>query len=232
MNATVTKTHGYRLSRTELRRRWQLLASDPLVAAIPGKIELNEKGAIEVSPPTVRHGVIQAFVTRELARQRPEGTTITECPVETEIGVRVPDVVWASPEFMARHGGESTFQIGPDLCVEVLSPTNTPAEIDQNLALTPENTLSLWTTFELPWRIGVGGGAQFMDNVFRNAANTAAVPSYWLINATASYEVNSHLTLRLNSTNLADVDYIDRVGGGHYIPGPGRQVLLTATVKR
>ena len=65
-----------------------------------------------------------------------------------------------------------------------------------------------------------------------NAANTAAVPSYWLINATASYEVNSHLTLRLNSTNLADVDYIDRVGGGHYIPGPGRQVLLTATVKR
>ena len=54
MNATVTKPKaGYRLSRTELRRRWQQLASDPLVAAIPFKVELNEKGAIEVSPPTM-----------------------------------------------------------------------------------------------------------------------------------------------------------------------------------
>ena len=57
MNATVAKPNaGYRLSRTELRRRWALLANDPLVAAIPFKIEINEKGAIEVSPPTVRHG--------------------------------------------------------------------------------------------------------------------------------------------------------------------------------
>jgi Uma2 family endonuclease len=135
MNATVTKPQGgYRLSRAELRRRWQLLASDPLVAAIPCKVELNEKGAIEVSPPTVRHGVIQAFVAREIARQRPDGTAITECPVETEIGVRVPDVVWASPEFMVRHAGENTFQTGPDLCVEVLSPTNTPAEIGEKVA--------------------------------------------------------------------------------------------------
>jgi Uma2 family endonuclease len=135
MNATAARPKaGYRLSRTELRRRWQQLAHDPLVAAIPFKIELNEKGAIEVSPPTVRHGVIQAFITRELARQRPEGTTITECPVETEIGVRLPDVVWASPTFMQRHGAESTFRAGPDLCVEVLSPTNTRAEIGEKVA--------------------------------------------------------------------------------------------------
>ena len=135
MNATVAKSKaGYRLSRTELRRHWQQLANDPLVAAIPFKVELNEKGAIEVSPPTVRHGVIQAFITRELARQRPEGTTITECPVETEIGVRVPDVVWASAEFMHRHGAESEFRAGPDLCVEVLSPTNTRAEIGEKIA--------------------------------------------------------------------------------------------------
>jgi Uma2 family endonuclease len=135
MNATVAKPKaGHRLSRTELRRRWLELANDPLVAAIPFKVELNEKGAIEVSPPTVRHGVIQAFIARELARQRPEGTTITECPVETDIGVRVPDVVWASPAFMRRHGSESTFRAAPDLCIEVLSPTNTRAEIGEKVA--------------------------------------------------------------------------------------------------
>jgi hypothetical protein len=135
MNATVAKPKpSYRLSRAELRRRWQRLAADPLVAAIPYKVELNEKGAIEVSPPTTRHAFLQAYVSREVARQRPEGTTFTECPVETEIGVRVPDVVWASPEFMRRHGAESEFRAGPDLCVEVLSPTNTRAEIGEKVA--------------------------------------------------------------------------------------------------
>lgn len=135
MNATVAKPKaGYRLSRAELRRRWQQLAADPLVAAIPYKIELNEKGAIEVSPPTTRHAFLQAYVSREVGRQRPDGTTFTECPVETEIGVRVPDVVWASPEFMRRHGKESEFRAGPDLCVEVLSPTNTRAEIHEKVA--------------------------------------------------------------------------------------------------
>ena len=36
----------------------------------------------------------------------------------------------------------------------------------------------------------------------------------------------------LIANNLANAEYIDRVGGGHYIPGPGRQVMLTASVKR
>ena len=53
---------------------------------------------------------------------------------ETEIGVRVPDVVWASPEFMQRHGTESVLRAGPELCVEVLSPTNTAAEIGEKVA--------------------------------------------------------------------------------------------------
>jgi catecholate siderophore receptor len=71
-----------------------------------------------------------------------------------------------------------------------------------------------------------------MDSVFRNATNTTSVPSYWLLSATASYAVNSNLTLRVNGSNLANIDYVDRIGGGHYVPGPGRQVLVTATIKR
>ena len=113
-----------------------------------------------------------------------------------------------------------------------IEQSNTPAELDQNLALTPENTLSLWSSWDMPGGLNVGGGAQYMDSVFRNATNTAVVPGYWLISATSSYPVNSHLTLRLNATNLANETYVDRVGGGHYIPGPGRQVMLTAIIKR
>ena len=110
--------------------------------------------------------------------------------------------------------------------------SNKAAELDQNLALTPENTLSLWSNWDVPGGVTIGGGAQYMDSVFRNATNTAVVPGYWLVSAASSYAVNGHLTLRLNATNLANESYVDRVGGGHYIPGPGRQVMLTAIVKR
>lgn len=48
--------------------------------------------------------------------------------------MRVPDVVWASPELMQRHGFESTLLAAPELCVEVLSPTNTPAKIGEKVA--------------------------------------------------------------------------------------------------
>jgi len=111
-----------------------------------------------------------------------------------------------------------------------IAASNTPDEIDNALALTPERTFNLWTTYDLPRNVSVGGGVQYMDSVFRNATNTAVVPSYWLINALASYEVNRHLTLRLNANNLANEEYVDRVGGGHYIPGPGRQVMITLGV--
>jgi len=135
MNATAAKPEtAQRLSRAELRERWKQLADNRVVAAIPCKVELNEKGAIEVSPPTARHALIQAFVTCELARQQPEGTTLTECTVETDIGMRVPDVAWASRELIERHRNEKEFRVAPELCVEVLSPTNTRIEMAEKTA--------------------------------------------------------------------------------------------------
>jgi catecholate siderophore receptor len=69
-----------------------------------------------------------------------------------------------------------------------------------------------------------------MDAVFRNATNTTSVPSYWLANALVTYRLNEQLTIRVNGQNLADAQYVDRVGGGHYIPGPRRQVIVNADV--
>ncbi|HZF30883.1 MAG TPA: Uma2 family endonuclease [Gammaproteobacteria bacterium] len=135
MNATIVKQQApARLSPAELRRRWQQMLHDPMLADVPGKIELTEKGTIELSPPNTRHSILQAFVTGELRRLRPNGTTFTECGVETEIGVRVPDVAWASPEFMSRYGTMSPLPRAPELCIEVLSPTNTEPEMQQKIA--------------------------------------------------------------------------------------------------
>jgi catecholate siderophore receptor len=35
--------------------------------------------------------------------------------------------------------------------------------------------------------------------------------------------------LRLNANNLADHRYIGSLGGGHFIPGPGRSLQGTAS---
>jgi catecholate siderophore receptor len=103
-----------------------------------------------------------------------------------------------------------------------------PLEQGAALAFVPENSFNVWTELQLPRGFSVGTGAQFMDSVFRNATETAAVPSYWLVNAMAAYEVTQALTLRLNVNNAADEKYVDRVGGGHYVPGPGRAIVLNA----
>jgi catecholate siderophore receptor len=93
--------------------------------------------------------------------------------------------------------------------------------------MTPENTFNIWTDYRLG-KVSLGGGAQYMDSVYRNAINTLEVPSYWLVGAMAAYQMTQSLTLRLNVNNLTDEAYVDRVGGGHYIPGAGRTAMVTA----
>ena len=131
---TAARNVPSRLTPQQLRARWQQMIADPLLARLPHKLELNEKGAIEVSPATSRHAFLQAFLAGELRRLRPEGTTFTECPVETRIGVRVPDVAWASPEFVDHHGMPTPLPKAPELCIEVLSPSNSRAEIADKAA--------------------------------------------------------------------------------------------------
>jgi catecholate siderophore receptor len=111
-----------------------------------------------------------------------------------------------------------------------LSSPRNPLEQGAQLAFVPENSFSIWSEGRLPRGFSAGAGVQFMDSVFRNATASAEVPSYWLLNAMAAYEVSNALTLRLNVNNLADQLYVDRVGGGHYIPGPGRSVTLNAEI--
>ena len=76
--------------------------------------------------------------------------------------------------------------------------------------------------------VTLGGGVQYMDKVDRSTTTSNQyAPGFTLWNAMASYEVNNHFSLRLNANNLFDEEYVDRVGGGHYVPGAGRTFILT-----
>jgi catecholate siderophore receptor len=114
---------------------------------------------------------------------------------------------------------------------EVVKSKN-PVEVGNELSNTPRQTFNLWTTYQLPWHFEVGAGAQFTDS--RYSATTATrrqAPDYWLFDAMVGYTVNQNVSLRLNVYNLADEDYIDRVGGGHFVPGTGRSAVLSANFK-
>lgn len=108
--------------------------------------------------------------------------------------------------------------------------SNNEAEAGEELGLTPNTSFNLWTSYRFPFGVTIGGGTQYMDSVFRNSSSGETVPSYWLLNAMASYDVTERMTLRLNFNNILDEQYIDRVGGGHHIPGTARQLILSTNV--
>jgi Uma2 family endonuclease len=114
------------LRREELVRRWNELAADP---ESPDYFELNEFGELIMSPkPTVGHQRVGSAVASALNSQL-AGEAVTEASVLTDRGVRVPDVVWMSTERWNECKGQSPLLSVPDVCVEVLSPSNTREEI-------------------------------------------------------------------------------------------------------
>ena len=92
---------------------------------------------------------------------------------------------------------------------------------------TPRNSFNLWSTYQLPFRLNVGGGARYVGKRFGNNINTRFVDGYWLLEATASYQINKHIDVRVNGYNLANKFYFDRVTGGQVVPGPGRSILVS-----
>src|SRR4051812_9703467 len=104
------------------------------------------------------------------------------------------------------------------------------ATTGKRLTLTPKRSGSVWTTYRLPAGFTFGGGIRAADEVFVNAANTIATPGYHLADALVEYEVNTHLSLRLNVSNVTGETYIRNVNnnGGRYNPGNPRAALLTS----
>ena len=117
-------------------RRWEELVCDPAVAKIEGRIETDRHGHIIMSPPPApSHGSYQAAIAHLLLTLLREGRVLSECPISTADGVKAADVAWASPDSMRKVGKQVCFPQAPEICVEVLSPSNTKAESDEKMAL-------------------------------------------------------------------------------------------------
>ena len=80
----------------------------------------------------------------------------------------------------------------------------------------PENTLSVWTTYQVNDVFGFGVGATYQDesNIL-TAANSPVLPSYTRVDASAYYDINDKMRLQLNVENLTDELYFPNAHSTH-----------------
>jgi Uma2 family endonuclease len=115
---------------------WERVLIDPVMAALPGRIETDRFGQIIMSPPPApEHGEEQFRLGKILDQLLPGGHVITECPVSTTEGVKLVDVAWISALRRQQQPGKSCLTLAPEICVEVVSPGNTRRELDHKKEL-------------------------------------------------------------------------------------------------
>jgi len=108
---------------------WSEVITNPSLKDLPFKIELNRYGKIEMSPASNKRGRLQSHLGSLLARKLKKGVVLTECSIQTCEGVRVADVAWCSNEFIKQHDYETPYSSAPELCIEVVSPSNSKEEM-------------------------------------------------------------------------------------------------------
>ena len=88
-----------------------------------------------MSPASNEHSFRQSKLIREILNLTEEGEVLPECSIDTDEGTKVADVVWFSAEFHATHGLATPYPTAPELCIEVLSPSNTTIEMEEKRRL-------------------------------------------------------------------------------------------------
>jgi len=149
---------------------WEELCRDPNLHDLPFKIETNDRGQIVMSP---RLGYItkrrerseqvplgcfyQSDLVTLMNEHLPQGRTAVEFAVRTPKGTKVADVAWLSPARAEEAEGTYDTPVAPEICVEVLSPTNTPEEIEDKTQLYFE------AGAEEVWTCDADGRLRFFD---------------------------------------------------------------------
>lgn len=115
--------------------KWAEVLEDKSLQNLSYKIELNEWGQIVMSPASNKHGYFQSEIVFALKSQIKEGSVISECSIDTSKGVKVADVAWCSKEFIKINNLDTPFTKAPEICVEILSPSNSKKEIEEKIKL-------------------------------------------------------------------------------------------------
>lgn len=93
--------------------------------------------------------VFSMTVGSRIDRQKGCGKIIMECSIQTSDGVKVADVAWASDAFIAKYGYSTPYIKAPEICVEIVSPSNSAGEIDEKVELyLAKGAVEVWVVDE------------------------------------------------------------------------------------
>jgi len=99
-------------------------------------------------------------------------------------------------------------------------------------SLTPYHSGTVWSTYQITPKLRVGGGLNFRGRQTPNRNPGWEVPSWITADLMAEYKFDfERLTLKANLTNITNKLYADSLYSGHYIPGAGRMLQVTANIK-
>jgi len=115
--------------------QWQEACENQSLTNLPFKIELNEQGKILMTPVKVNHSILQGKIIGHLYRQLIDGDALAECAISTKQGTKVADVAWASSTLLEKIENEIECSQAPEICIEVLSFSNTKQEINTKKSL-------------------------------------------------------------------------------------------------
>jgi len=115
--------------------QWAEVLADKSLENLPYKIELNKWGNIEMFSFSNKRSFIQSELVDLLNKKLPRGRAIVEFSIKIDKAVRVPDVVWCSKDFLKQHIKEDPCLVAPEICIEVVSPSNSFSEMKRKMAL-------------------------------------------------------------------------------------------------
>ncbi len=114
---------------------WQEVCDHPSLKDLPFKIELDETGKIIMCPVKFNHSLFQGEIAFLLRTLLSNGKTALECAIKTRKGTKAADVAWLSFESLAKAKNKVELEFAPEICVEVLSASNTEKEMTEKRAL-------------------------------------------------------------------------------------------------
>ena len=150
---------------------WQEVCDDPILQNLPYKIELNRFGEVVMNAVRMEHSFYVERIQFLLKDFLPNGYCPPELAVETEDGVRSPDVVWISRERALASRGALYATVAPEICVEVMSPGNT------ELQMTEKRRLYFKASAEEFWLCSVEGKIRFFTP-FGELESSKRVPDF------------------------------------------------------
>lgn len=132
--ATTIQLRRKPLTADEHQRAWEALCNDKTLTGIAYKIETDAWGAMRMSPTQTRHARMVGRLVR-LLQAKLGGEAMPELAIMTDDGIKVPDVGWCSDTFLAHDWLDVVLRKAPEICVEVVSPSNSEVELRLKTAL-------------------------------------------------------------------------------------------------